>query len=88
MLATDLEEQLAATSESFRFAAAVAAFGQRLRGGEHLGAFDFADIELLAAGARGQDRSGYRGEFLGLARTAAALAGTPAGDQQPLARAP
>jgi Ca-activated chloride channel family protein len=64
-------------SEDMRFAAAVAAFGQQLRGGKYLGSFGYREIESLAAGARGADRFGYRGEFLRLVRLASAL-GTPA----------
>lgn len=57
----------------FRFAAAVAAFGQKLRGGKYLGGFDYADIRELAAQARGEDRFGYRGEFLQLVALAETL---------------
>ncbi len=60
-------------SDRFRFAAAVAAFGQMLRGGEHLGGMQWQDILELAASARGSDRGGYRGEFLHLVERAGAL---------------
>lgn len=60
-------------SEDLRFAAAVAAFGQQLRGGKYLGNFSYREIETLAAGARGDDRFGYRGEFLRLVKLAGAL---------------
>ncbi len=56
-----------------RFAAAVAAFGQILRGGDYTGEFTLADVAELAQGARGEDRHGYRGEFLGLVRLAESL---------------
>ena len=62
-----------AASDDLRFAAAVAAFGQQLRGGKYLGSFGYAQIESLAAGARGSDRFGYRGEFLRLVKLADAL---------------
>lgn len=65
-------------SDDFRFAAAVAAFGQRLGdGGRYLGDFDFAAIGALAAAARGDDRYGHRGEFLNLVRLAGSLASAP-----------
>ena len=67
--------ELAATSENYRFSAAVAGFGQLLRGGQYTGSFEFADAAQLAAGARGEDPFGYRGEFLSLVHTAGALAG-------------
>jgi Ca-activated chloride channel family protein len=56
-----------------RFAAAVAAFGQRLRGGEYLADYDWNSIAKLAAGARGEDADGYRSEFLSLVRLADSL---------------
>ncbi len=61
------------TSDRFRFAAAVAAFGQQLRGGRYLGSFDYDAILTLAREARGQDRFGYRGELLGLVAMAQSL---------------
>jgi len=57
----------------FRFAAAVAAFGQLLKGGAYVGGYGFADVVELAVGARGADPFGYRGEFLGLVRLADSL---------------
>lgn len=56
-----------------RFAAAVAAFGQKLRGSDYLGSYSWADIGRLAAGARGDDPEGYRGEFVSLVRLADAI---------------
>jgi len=64
----------APASDELRFAAAVAAFGQLLRGGEYLGDYDYEDVLKLAAGARGADPQGYRGEFLGLVKLADSLA--------------
>ena len=54
-----------------RFAAAVAAFGQLLRGGRHTGAYSYDDVVALAKGALGDDPFGYRAEFVDLARRAA-----------------
>ena len=65
---------LARTSDNYRFSAAVAGFGQILRGGEYTGSFDLDEVAALAGAARGQDPYGYRGEFLGMVRTADALA--------------
>ncbi|MBP8285012.1 MAG: DUF3520 domain-containing protein, partial [Chromatiaceae bacterium] len=64
-----------AASERLRFAAAVAAFGQYLRGGATLNGLTLADIITLANGAKGEDASGYRAEFIGLVRLAQALPG-------------
>jgi len=61
------------TSDDFRFAAAVAAFGQILRGSEYLGDFDLEAAARLARDSRGEDFGGYRGEFLSLVGLAQAL---------------
>jgi Ca-activated chloride channel family protein len=58
------------TTDNFRFAAAVAAFGDILRGGTYAGAFGYNGSLRLAAGARGKDRAGYRQEFMQLVRMA------------------
>ena len=63
-------------SESLRFAAAVAAFGQLLSGAEHIGDFSFDDVLALAQAARGDDPYGYRAEFVQLVRLADSLSET------------
>lgn len=60
-------------SESFNFAAAVAAFGQKLRGGIFLENFSYLDIGNLAQRARGNDPHGYRAEFMQLVSLAGTL---------------
>jgi Ca-activated chloride channel family protein len=60
-------------SESFKFAAAVAAFGQKLRGGTYLESFSYDDIENLARQSRGNDQHGYRSEFMQLVSLANTL---------------
>ena len=69
----DIKSSLANTSTEFRFAAAVAAFGQQLRGGKHTGEMNYADIAKLASDARAADSFGYRGEFLRLVKLAQSL---------------
>lgn len=66
------------TSEAYRLAAAVAAYGQLLRGGTYTGAFGYADVVALARGARGEDRNGYVGDFLQLVQLADSLQTQPA----------
>jgi len=56
--------------DSFNFAAAVAAFGQKLRGGTYLEDFSYDDIEKLARRSRGNDEHGYRSEFMQLVNLA------------------
>ncbi|MDX1442187.1 MAG: VWA domain-containing protein [Gammaproteobacteria bacterium] len=74
-ISQEAEIELAETDDDFRFATAVAAFGQQLRGGQYSGDFNYDDIRSLAATARGSDASGQRGEFLGLVQLAATLDG-------------
>lgn len=55
-----------------RFAAAVAAFGQKLKGSNY-GDMSWSQIANLANGAKGDDRDGYRAEFVQLVKLAASL---------------
>jgi Ca-activated chloride channel family protein len=57
-----------------RFAAAVAGFGQLLRGGRYMGDFSYDDVVELAQGAKGDDPFGYRAEFINLVRLAKSAA--------------
>ena len=57
-----------------RFAAAVVAFGERLRGGRHIGGYGYDDVAALAQSARGSDPFGYRNEFVSLVRLAGSIA--------------
>lgn len=63
-------------SDDVRFAAAVAAFGQKLRRNTHTDGMTFAQIQDLAVSGRGADRFGFRAEFIDLVRMAKLL--TPA----------
>jgi Ca-activated chloride channel homolog len=78
---SEMLDDVRKATDDFRFSAAVAAFAQRLRGGDYTGEFSFADITELANGARGKDPYGYRGEFVGLVGLAGSLA-----QPEPLAR--
>ena len=60
----DVKHEIKGASNGYRFAAAVAAFGQILRGGKYLGDFDYSDVVQLARAARGEDAYGYRNEFV------------------------
>ncbi len=57
-----------------RFAAAVAAFGQLLRGGQYTGDFTYDDVIALAQANKGPDEFGYRAELINLARLAGSAA--------------
>jgi Ca-activated chloride channel homolog len=64
-----------APSESFRFSAAVAAYGMLLRDSDHKGRATYGMVRDLVEGARGFDPGGHRAEFLGLVRTTERLGG-------------
>jgi Ca-activated chloride channel family protein len=61
------------TPADARFAVAVAAFGQKLRGGDYIGKFGYDQIASAARAARGDDGDGYRAEFIELVEMAKAL---------------
>lgn len=67
-------DNLAATPQEARFAAAVAAFGQVLRGGRYTGSYGYDDVIALAQGAKGADEFGYRAELINLVRLAKSAA--------------
>jgi Ca-activated chloride channel family protein len=68
-----LRAQQQAPSEDFRFAAAVASFGMLLRESPHRGTATYADVIERANGALGDDRNGYRREFIKLVERAQRL---------------
>ena len=59
-----------AAPQEARFSAAVAAFGQLLRGGQYTKSYSYDDVIALAQGAKGADAFGYRAEFINLVRLA------------------
>lgn len=63
----------AQASSDWRFAAAVAAFGQQLRGTSYLGAWSYTDTARLAKSSLGSDAQGYRRNFVQLVELAQAL---------------
>ena len=65
--------EFSATSEEFRFSAAVAEFGMLLRDSEFKAGASIGQVVQLAQGSRGTDEEGYRAEFIKLVKTADAL---------------
>ncbi len=51
----------------------MAAFGQLLRGGRYTGKYGYDEAARLAGSATGEDRFGYRGEFIRLVHLAESL---------------
>ena len=74
----EMQQEWRNASENFRFSAAVAAFGQQLRGADYLSEFDLDDTITLAQSARGDDPFGYRAEFVAMVRMADSLQPVPA----------
>ena len=72
-------QPVAHASESWRWAAAVAAWGMLLRDSAYRGEADWALVRELASGARGLDPDGYRAEFLRLVELSATLTPSPGG---------
>ncbi|MBS1680739.1 MAG: von Willebrand factor type A domain-containing protein [Bacteroidetes bacterium] len=62
----DRNNSLEKTSNNFRWAASVASFGMLLRGSEYLNGFSENGIIALAQNAKGEDKNGYRNEFISL----------------------
>ena len=69
---TDDGKSYERSSRDFRFAAAVASFGMLLRDSPHKGKANWSSTLELAIEGKGEDRSGYRAEFVGLIERAKA----------------
>jgi Ca-activated chloride channel family protein len=65
----------AAISRDVAFSTAVAGFAQLLRGGAYTGPLSYDDVIRQAEAARGEDRFGYRAEFIQLVRKAKSARG-------------
>ena len=65
--------ELSKTSNTFRYAASVAAFGMLLRDSAHAGNADFSMVKALAEGAESRDPHGYWREYVGMVRQAERL---------------
>ncbi len=66
-------DDISEISDDMRFAAAVAAFGQKLKGSNYGSAMGWDEIETLARSGKGADESGYRAEFIRLIKDASLL---------------
>ena len=70
---TDAGETWEKSTHDFRFAAAVASYGMLLRDSPHKGQATWNSTLELASEGKGEDASGYRGEFMALIEKAKAL---------------
>ncbi|HEY1048329.1 MAG TPA: von Willebrand factor type A domain-containing protein [Prosthecobacter sp.] len=64
--AKDKGRTLTASTEEFKFSAAVAGFGLLLRDSAYKGTLGWETVRKLALDGKGSDKLGYRGEFLQL----------------------
>ncbi len=62
-----------APTDNIKFAAAVAGFGELLRGSKYTETWNYDDALALATDARGGDEGGYRSEFLNMVKLAKLL---------------
>jgi len=69
-----ITEGMGTATDDVRFSAAIAGFGQLLRGGDYLGGWGWDDAIALANGSKGADPYGYRAEAVTLMRLAESLA--------------
>ncbi|MCW5807970.1 MAG: von Willebrand factor type A domain-containing protein [Deltaproteobacteria bacterium] len=67
----------AATSDDYRWAAAIAAFGMKLRDSKYSGDLSWSEIHALAEGAIGPDAAGYRKQAVQLITAALRLPSRP-----------
>jgi Ca-activated chloride channel family protein len=69
----DREAAFSKATADFRFAAAVAQFGMILRDSPYRGNSTLANVQDTAQGSKGQDRNGYRQEFIELVKRARSM---------------
>lgn len=70
----DNQVTLSKTSDDFRWSASVAAFGMLLRESEYIKNFSYDQVVQLAQGAKGEDKEGYRIEFINMAKSFGSIA--------------
>ncbi len=70
---TNTLTELKASSDNFRFSAAVAGFGMLLRDSKFKGNVTYKMVKDLANNSKGKDENGYRTEFISLVKTAELL---------------
>ncbi|MCO6384439.1 VWA domain-containing protein [Oceanicola sp. 502str15] len=73
LLEFPITEGMGEATDETRFAAAIAGFGQLLKGSDYLKGWSYADAIEMANGAKGTDEFGYRAEAVNLMRLAQSL---------------
>ncbi|MGI8965268.1 MAG: YfbK domain-containing protein, partial [Limisphaerales bacterium] len=69
----DSRKEFSQASTDFKFASAVASFGMILKESEHKGDASFNSVLKLAEQSKGDDKEGYRAEFITLVKKAKSL---------------
>jgi Ca-activated chloride channel homolog len=64
----------AKTSDNFRWSASVAAFGMLLRDSEYIKNFNYDAVVQMAQNSKGEDREGYRIEFINMVKSFGSVA--------------
>ncbi len=70
---TDSGKNFSQASSDFKFASAVAGFGMILKNSEHKGELTFKSVLDVAEKSKGDDKEGYRAEFINLVKKAKSL---------------
>jgi hypothetical protein len=78
----DSGKSFVSASTDYRFASSVAAFGMILRDSPYKGSASISAVLDMAEGSKGQDRNGYRAEFIGLVNRARSPAWSHGAPQQ------
>ena len=71
---TLLDKETDKTSENFRWSAAVAALGMLLRDSDYIKNFTYDDVLALAQNSKGEDKEGYRIEFINMVKSMGLMA--------------
>jgi len=71
----DNETAFSDADHDARFAAAVASFGMQLRRSQYAGDWNLSNVITVAQGAKGEDESGLRSEFVEMVQAASKLMG-------------
>ncbi len=66
---TDGNNSLSKTSANFRWSASVAAFGMLLRDSEYIKGFTYDEVVQGAQNSKGEDKEGYRTEFINMVKS-------------------
>ncbi|MCB0319646.1 MAG: DUF3520 domain-containing protein, partial [Bdellovibrionales bacterium] len=70
---SDVKSSFESATNDFRFATAVSAFAEKLRGSQYGTDLPYQEIAQIAAASKGDDSHGYRQEFIELVKNAQSI---------------